>query len=334
METLKKAVADNFGFIGILSLNRIEAGFLSANYAVDAGGKRFFLKGYRFEDSQRIAEIHRIKSFFASKGIPVILPISTKEGKTFFTVDEKHYALFPFVTGVHPQRGSIPPHIIEALGAFIARMHAAGRECDFFVREKFADKDARSVITTACEIIGIIEAKVARDDFDKLALDSLRIKIMLTERDTVAFDRFITESPILLQGDFHEQNIFFDEAGNVKYVFDFEKAVMGLRSFELWRSADYMFLNGYFSKDRIGNVIAYFKAYNHRNPISSEELSNGLEVYYQRCIKSLWVEKEHYLKGNKKTDAFLENRTILFLSEHRDSFLKEIASALYSNRRE
>ena len=329
MEALRDSLCNNFDLKGISSFNKVQGGFLCNNFSFEAAGKKFFLKEYRFEDKNKVAEIHKIKQFFFSKGIPAILPIKTKQTETFFVVGKKIYALFPFIVGVHYIRGTIPISAIESLGKFLAKIHIAGAQCNFHVEGGFKDKGAEAFVRGAQDIIKIIRKKRTRDAFDESALRGLELKIKLTERDAVQAEILIKELPILLHGDYHEQNIFFDEMGNIKNIFDFEKSIMGPRSFELWRSADYMFLNGIFSDKRIADVILYFQSYNQTNPISEVELCNGLDIYYQRSIRSLWVEQEHYLKGSTRTDLFLDNRMISYLSENREEFKRRIVEGVY-----
>ena len=330
MEKLKEILTSQYGFEHDFYIKKFDAGFLSDNYIIEFKDKKFFLKGYRFKDKANVSEVHAVKFFFASKGIPVILPVKTKVGDTIFSLDDKHYALFPFVVGIHYNRGTIPRPIGKALGEFLARMHQVGKEYDFPVKAGFKSKSKATVIFRIKEILNIIESKHKRDAFDTLAFETLSLKLELVNRDSRPVEEFICEPLILLQGDFHEQNIFFDGAGAITCIFDFEKAQMGPRSFELWRSANYMFLNGYFSEGRINDVIAYISAYNAVNPISKDELARGLEIYYQKCIHSVWVEQEHYLKNNSKTDMFLENRTIKYLSQNKSVFLETIVSCVYT----
>ncbi|HEU5114384.1 MAG TPA: phosphotransferase [Candidatus Paceibacterota bacterium] len=329
MEALKKALSDRFGLEGDIHLRRVEAGFLSENHFVSCGGAKYFLKGYQSGNESKIAEIHKVKHFFASKGIPVILPIPGKDGKTYFTIGEKLFALFPFVSGIHYDRGTIPKTAIEALGVLLADLHKAGARADFSIAAGFKDKGRETFLAVAREISGLIKKRPVLDDFDRRALAGLEEKIALSIRQIEPAEKLLTEPYILLQGDFHEQNVFFSDERTIKAVFDFEKAMIGPRSYELWRSADYMFLNGDFSEKRISNAIAYLTAYNRENPISPEELGAGLDVYYQRLIHSLWVEQEHYLKNNTRVDRFLDRTTIPFLAANKEAFKKRMIEAVY-----
>ena len=330
LEKIKEAVTQNYSLRGIVTIEKIDLGFLSSNYRVSNNDKEFFLKGYRYSDIEKVKEIHTVKKFFASHGFPVILPLQNKTGKTITTIEDVHYALFPFVKGIHFNRGTIPDHIAKALGENLAMMHACTQKHPLVIKESFGAWSDSIALSRMDELIGIIENIKTPNAFDRLALASLKFKEDLVKKDGKPLSDFALEPYILLHGDYHEQNIFFDVSGKIKYIFDFEKATMGPRCFELWRSVDYMFLNGDFSDERISKAITYLKAYNAKNSISKEELTNGLEIYYQRLIHSVWVEKEHYLKENTRVDHFLETRSVEYLSKNQEDFLDRILSEIYN----
>jgi Ser/Thr protein kinase RdoA (MazF antagonist) len=98
MEELLTTVKKEYG----LSLNYVEKvtkGVLSENYILNDDTTKFFFKKYRYDDEERIREIHAAKKYFADNSIPVILPIETISGNTYFALDNFYYVLFPFVEG-------------------------------------------------------------------------------------------------------------------------------------------------------------------------------------------------------------------------------------------
>lgn len=123
--------------INVSSFKKVEKGFLSDNYFLSDGIKNFFLKKYRFDNSNRIAEVHFSKKYFADGGIPVILPISLLDGKTFFECDTAYYALFPFVEGRHFERGDLSESAIISLGQMLGKIHLLGKESKLVIDDRF-----------------------------------------------------------------------------------------------------------------------------------------------------------------------------------------------------
>ena len=328
MEKFKEILITQYGIIGDVVISKVDAGFLSDNYRVQTTTDIFFLKGYRKADSQRVAEIHKVKAYFSSHGIPVILPRMTLTQETYFICDGMVFALFPFVKGIHHNRQNISDPVTKEIATLCAKMHQISTNHPLLISNtfKFWSSNKLKVADEILEKINLIKEK---SDFDILALRNIHLKCELIVKELIPHESLKLEPFILLHGDFQEQNIFFDEQGKVKYVFDFGETKMGLRGQELWRSADYMFLNGNFSDTNINKVILFLKTYNDRNPISKEQLTNAFKVSFLMNIHSFWVESEHYLKNNTKVDHFLEVRSTVYFAEHKEEFLNRVLQGVY-----
>lgn len=328
MENLKSALIEHYGFDNDFSIERIHAGFLSENYKFVSGGKVYFLKGYR-KGIERNRDIHKAKKYFRDHGIPVILPIETKIKDTLFTLGDKVYALFPFVEGIHHNRQHISDEVAIEIAKLLAKMHKIAMDFPMTVPAviKFwNDVDAFLKIDTIIDLLSKISKK---STFDVFVEETLKLKKKLITRDSAPVSKYDIEPHILIHGDFHEQNLFFDNQGKIKYVFDFGEVKMGPRAQELWRSAEFMFINGKFTDENIAKVILYFRTYNSCNSITREVLEAGFNIHYQMLIHSTWVETEHYVLGNYKVDHFLEKGTLAYFGDNKDQFLKRVMDGVY-----
>jgi Ser/Thr protein kinase RdoA (MazF antagonist) len=131
----------------------------------------------------------------------------------------------------------------------------------------------------------------------------------------------------LIHGDYHGGNVFFDEQGRVSHVFDLEKSLFAPRMFELFRSAVFLFFGNSFDEENIHKARLYIQAYTAVYPASKGELHKGLTLFYLRFVHGLWVQTEHYLKGNNRVDQFLaqDYERIKYLSEN----LQELSNKLF-----
>lgn len=330
MEEIKKAINVHYNIGKITSIERINAGFLSDNYKIVSDKGVFFLKGYR-KGIERDRDIHKVKKFFASHGIPVILPIETNKLDTLFSEQEKVYALFPFVDGIHHNRQFISDEINIEIAKLLAKMHQVSMDSPLSIPAVIKFWNDEDSLKKIDELISIISNISDKNAFDVTAQNMLELKRKLILRDKKTVAECDSELHILLHGDFHEQNLFFDENGKVKYVFDFGEVKMAPRAHELWRSAEFMFINGDFSDENVRKLILYLGTYNTLNPISKAALIAGFNIYYQMLIHSTWVESEHYLIGNYKVDHFLEKGTINYMAQHKDEFLNKVLKEVYGN---
>lgn len=306
---------------------KVRDGFLSDNYILTNGNKRYFLKQYRYEHDYKIKEIHRVKFFLSSAGVPIILPIKNKFGESFFNYEDKLYALFPFVNGsviansVRSEKANI------SAGKMLAKIHLVGRKGFPDVGEQAKGWD-RAKFTTE---VGLIEKELNKiknkNEFDELVTKSVGVKKRLVGRNKIEYADLSLESPQLIHGDYHERNIFFDENDQVKYVFDLEKTAISPRVLELVRSVMLMFFADGFEKDKFNDAHVYIEAYRDIFPVTKRELIKGFRAHFINSAHSLWVEKEHYLVGNTRVDSLLNsNLKILEYFEHNfDDFVENLA---------
>ncbi len=306
----------------IISSQRVEKGFLTENFILSDGKNRYFLKKYRSNNPERINEIHVVKKYFADGDIPVVLPVSQQDEKTFFEYDKAYYALFPFVESKHIERNEISDKAINSLGKMLGRIHLLGKESRLIVNDYFKVKDKEDVLKRIDEILFRISQTNTQNSFDRVAVDNLQLKRQLILKNSFTIDNLALKIDHLIHGDYHEQNIFFDNKDNVKWVFDFEKTNYSPRTFELFRSMVLLFLSDDVSEVDLNNARKYLKAYASIYPISDDEIRRGLQLYFVKIIHGIWVETEHYINGNTRVDQFLFNdfNKIKYLSENLDLF--------------
>ncbi len=95
MESLLDRIADTYQLPSLQISGRIEDGFLSENYALISGDKKYFLKKYRFDNPDKVKQVHRIKRYFFDNSIPVILPIEQKTVRHLLNMKASTMPFFP-----------------------------------------------------------------------------------------------------------------------------------------------------------------------------------------------------------------------------------------------
>ena len=312
--------------IQIHSTDKVEKGFLSENYILTDISKKYFLKRYRFNIEEKIIEIHTAKQYFADGGIPVILPILNNEQKTYFYFEGGYFALFPFIDGSHIERDSLTETATISLGEMLGKIHLRGKESTLPRKDVFTGWDKEKLIARADQLIAIINEKEELNEFDRNALEGVNFRKKLIESNTAVFEDLGIPSNCLIHGDYHDTNIFFDDSGNVEYVFDFEKVTYAPRVFELVRSMIFMFFDGTMEKQKIALARLYIESYSKIYPISKEELQAGFKLFYLRQLHGFWVETEHYINKNYRVDHFLSSgyKSAKYLSENLDELVEKL----------
>lgn len=300
-------------------VSQVKEGYLSQNYILNSDNNHFFLKQYANYTEQQIDEIHHVKKYFADSGIPIILPIETVSGKTYFTLKDKFYALFPFINKKTVDRKDLSKKSLQSLAHMLAKMHLLSKDgYPNIINQYQKFWDSKDFLVTSEIILDKLKHIEPKNDFDRLALKTLKLKMNIVKNNKVTPEDLNIQNNHLVHGDYHEKNVFFDDNGDVEYVFDLEKAGVGIKLFEIIRSMDLICLNGEFSKENIEKAQIYLKSYNDKYPMSRDELHRGINFYYIKKAHSLWVEKEHYINDNMRVDCFLEKEysMLKYYSKH------------------
>lgn len=305
----------------------VAQGYLSQNAILRNGKTAFFLKQYRMADPERVQEIHRAKFIFAERGIPIILPIPAVSNQSFFECEGRLYALFPFVEGRMIRRSDHSQPALASAGEMLARIHLLS--CDAvpqIVREQMRAWDPERFFAG----VELIRERLRRiqvpSSFDELALKAIGIKMQIVQQSKTRLEDVGLKNDHLIHGDYHGQNIFFDNADQVKWVFDLEKTELAPRSYELVRSMDFLCFANQYEAQNINDAKTYFRAYTNAYPITLDELLRGVRLYFLKKAHSLWVESEHYLHDNQRVDCFLESevKMLEYYAEHAEGLIRRV----------
>lgn len=311
------------------SSEKVTKGFLSDNLILDCGEKKYFLKRYRFDNEGRIKDIHSVKKYFGQNGIPVIMPIPTKDGDTYFEYEDGFYTLFPFVEGKHLSGNRMSDAAIQSLGKMLGHIHLAGAKAEPLVPmdDYFKPWHTARALELKDQVLGIIAAipKDERTEFDDRAEKNLLLKKKLLQEHAVTYESLGLKADHLTHGDYMAQNVFFDNNDEVAHVFDFEKTEYAPRTFELYRSAVTSLLcDDNPTDEHISRLKMYIDAYASVYPISKEELMAGLKLFFMRLIHGQWVENEHYIVGSNRVDSLLRTDILRveFFAERMEEMLQ------------
>lgn len=323
MESLLRRITQLYG-LKLISSKKVADGFLSDNYILGSGNEKYFLKRYRFKNIERIKEIHSVKSYFFNGGIPVIMPILNNNKESFFEYESEFHALFPFIDERKLKEKDITDEVLISSAETLARLHLLGRDSKLIVKDFHKPWDKQARLQDIEKILHIISVLQIKTEFDIHAEKNLLLKKQIIGSNEKPYEAFKLQNDHLIHGDYTIGNLFFDEHDHVSHVFDFEKTEYAPRYFELFRSMIYsVFLNKIGEGELVRSKL-YLDSYRTLYPATKEELINGFTAYYLRSAHSLWVESEHYLKGNIRIDELLKTDVLRleYLSRNLEETLK------------
>jgi|GEM_PF-2212361 len=306
-------------------LKKIQKGYLTSNFVIGNGKEKYFLKEYR-DNVLRVKNTHVAKEFLAKKGIPVILPLKNKRGKTFFVRDKKVYGIFPYVIGKQFQRLKVPRKNLEAAGELLAKIHLLSKDgVDIGIRKRRFVVNRKISMEKARNVLKIIKEKKHKTEFDKMVLEHLASRAECIRNNLIRVNARKLGKNHIIHADYHESNMFF--TGNkISYLFDWEMVSSAPRVMEIARFLDFFCFYGNYEKRNFLMAKNYLKAYHKIYPIEEEELLNGLIVWFYHKLHIMWSLEEYYIYNKKKSKKFIEQemKSFQYYSESLEKFKKEI----------
>lgn len=317
---------------------KAKGGFLSDNYILTSKTNKYFLKKYRNSVGNRLPIISETEEFFANQDIPIILPIKTKKGKSYFEIENEYYSLYPFVKaiGFDHKKDQLTPTMAKSIASNLALMHKLSEKSKSKLsKERINEWDPKKVLNKSVQldflnyvvkVTDVIKNKQTKTDFDKLVLNILKLKKSLVE----SFPKSIKIGGLgknhVVHGDYHAQNLFFDKNDQVTHIFDLEKTETRPRSTELVRSMFIICFNSYFTAKQFKLAQIYLKAYKDVYPINNSEIESSIRFMFYKHTLNLWIEKGHYLNDYKRADILLpgEYRFLKYLSKNLDVLIKRL----------
>ncbi len=288
-------------------VEKVTGGFLSDNYRLETkSGQKFFLKQHRHTDENVIRQVMIIEKYFSDHKIPIILPISDLHNQSYFKYQENFYSLYPYINAKSVSRKTISDKALEQMGIMLGKIHLAGKNAD---KSKFSQRSNNLKVTKFYNRYPILlEAITTQTDptnYDTQALKLLKLKLEMSKSQTWEESELQMPYDHLIHGDYHDQNIFFNENEEVTHIFDLEKSEIAPRLFELIRSIDYVCFNNGYTQEVYNKALIYRNAYHHVYPIPKVELRKTLNAYVSSKTHDTWILHEHYItKSTRQDDLF------------------------------
>ena len=280
-------------------------------------GQDLFFKQMRPEmvgSEERIEEILRVQEYFASKGLPVVKPSATRDGRLYVLDEGSFFIVYPFISSTQKTNPlELNQQNLDSLAQTLAKLHQVGDSKErpiiskVFGGWKSIDK-FKSRIATVREEIEKRKANGQFTDFEINVLRGLEVKERMIGGATKRYEEFELESKTLTHGDYHERNVYFNENDEVEWLIDWDTCEMGPRSRELARAIDLLCIDrGDLSSDGLSKAKAFFQKYNSIYPITKDELYKGWYTHLMMTGMSLFGYTEYYLNNSQKAKRFIED---------------------------
>ncbi|MEV5676218.1 phosphotransferase [Streptomyces sp. NPDC052179] len=310
-----------------LACEPLNKGLLNHGYRVSTTRGSYFLKHHldkkHLDDAtgERAAIVrqHRATQRLQSLGVPVVPPLTDTEGDTVTVIDDRCYALHPWVDGMHRVGAQLTRAESQRLGTLLGAVHTGleqvmapgSSDTDGCTgagqppRPGYGSPDPADTFALIDDLLAAARGQhprnTARDAFDELAVHRLVERRTLLERH--AHRRPPTpEGPATgwVHGDFHPLNLLYRGADPVAIV-DWDRLGVQPRAEEAVRAAAIFFVQpaGELELDK---VRAYARAYRHAAGAGAAELAAAVHRVWWERLNDFWILRWRYRLHDRRAD--------------------------------
>ncbi|MEZ4358800.1 MAG: homoserine kinase [Kofleriaceae bacterium] len=204
------------------SSTAIAAGTINSNFALTAGGARYFLRVNEGKTTEDVAWEAQLVGWLAHHGFPSPAPVPAPHGAGYLCWRDKLLTLFPWVSGRHLAPGDLMAAHVGRVGQALGRLHRLGQLAPPSWRRR-SRYDAGHLAERF--------AMLARQEDPVIVAAVATLRPTLVDLDAAAAAR-AAATETLIHGDLFRDNVLWDDARLVA-VLDFEQASGGSAAYDL-----------------------------------------------------------------------------------------------------
>ena len=307
---LKKLILGSYSFPEVAKLEQVSlGGLMNENYTFITGGKKYFVKLYKYYPEAKVEISHAIIDHLISHAIKTYRLVKNNSGKTFSNKNGVLFEISEFIDdSTNRIEEAVSTKIVGQMAQGLAKYHTAIADCN--VKFNFVDVFSPEQVKISFQKIeNILVSKTTLDDFDEVCLEMVRTKLSYIEKipdltKNIPFGNF----PVLINhGDFLTGNCLFDSNDNLQHVIDFEHTVKPYRLWDIIKTSAFLARKNkheiFHSEIDLDVLINFIKNYHAYNFLTWEEVKALPELYMVASVLSDFVLYGYYLADNEKAKA-------------------------------
>ncbi|MFJ4962425.1 phosphotransferase [Streptomyces sp. NPDC088729] len=312
-----------------LACEPVTKGLLNHGYRVSTTRGSYFLKhhldkrhlGDTSGERATIVRQHRATQRLQSLGVPVVPPLTDREGGTLTVIGDRSYALHPWIDGLHRIGAQLTCVQSRRLGTLLGAVHTGleqvmsprgggggeqhGATAQPPSRPGYGSPDAADTFALIDELLAVARGErprdTPRDAFDELAVHRL------VERRTLLEQHAHRRPPTpagpatgWVHGDFHPLNLLY-RGGDPVAIVDWDRLGVQPRAEEAVRAAAIFFVQPAGELD-LAKVRAYARAYRRAAGVGAAELAAAVHRVWWERLNDLWILHWRYRLHDRRAD--------------------------------
>ena len=276
-------------------------GTINQTWLVTAESGRYAIRLSSHQDAARLQRECDLLDFVAGKGFPAVEPVGTSGDEPFVLHEEGLWVLLPFAPGSQTNREMMSPEQDRGMGRCLAQLFAALVDCpEHLGRNRSLEIDVDQTLSEMERMERLIRAVPNPTEYEGYALDRLGGRRRWIEKHANETTLGLTRLPHqVIHGDYQEKNVFFNDAGDVIALIDWDNAWIAPREWEIIRSLNFVM---FFDPARGKTVV---EGYLEEATLDLEVLDLAAQAYGVSRTHSLWLFEEIYEQGNERARRFL-----------------------------
>ncbi|GAA3373404.1 phosphotransferase [Streptomyces sannanensis] len=286
-----------------LTCEPVTQGLLNHGYCLTTTRGRFFLKHHLDGDPDAITRQHRATRHLQALGVPVAPPVEAGDGDTVAVIDDRCYALHPWIDGRHRHGAQLTTAEARRLGALLGLVHTRLAQVMERDVEQGEHRSADPVDTFALidRLLALTRGRRHRDAFDELA------EHRLVERRALLEEQSHRRPPAAgapaagwVHGDFHPLNLLYRDAEPAAIV-DWDRLGVQPRAEEAVRAAVIFFVRPA-GQLELAKVRAYARAYRRAAGAAAGELAAAVHRVWWERLNDFWILRWRYQLHDRRAD--------------------------------
>lgn len=322
-------IAEKYGFTHLKIVEK--AGGLSAEnyFALVDNAQQIVIKKYKNKTDEQIKKIEYVINTVKSLDISVPLFIKNIENKTYTYINNNYYALYHKAYGKVLHGSELDQRALTSVAENLAKLHK--------IKSKLELKTTTDILPLYHDVHDqalIVENLIAQNtkgrEIDNIArkLISLKLDILSNFVRQAEFKEQLL-SPhnlVLVHGDFHNENLLFNDEHKLVIMLDFEESHYGHATEDILHFMQLACFNSGYCKSNIDIAKFFLKQYIAHNIISSRHIELGGHLYLYRIASSFFLEKKLFTSGCEELAHFLQRdlKNLEYLRDHVDELVANL----------
>lgn len=319
-----RSVCERFDLGVPVRIRQLAEGLMNRNWRVDTMVGTYAVKEILDASADQAAFQHRAVTALAKTGLPVAVPLATREGETLARVNSALFSVTAWVEGRHVPGRLWSLRRCRHVGGLLGRIHQGLGEAlpkgVGPVRPKVPESAAPKAAID--RYLGLIAERPALEDFDVFVRARLVERRELLENMAhLRPDDTAELSGGYVHGDFQDLNLLFASGadGEVAAVLDWDRIRTRAYGYELARSATLIFggastevaVGGGGALD-VGRVAAFAAGYRSVMRLSDDQVVAAVRRLWWERVCDLWQLQWRYERGDTSCDhLFASSSTLL-----------------------